>query len=160
MNDGSHRGFVNAKPEGNGANEQAYFVRHPALLVLAPYAAIHFGVIADRSDSPVSEEVDSLFHFIDRRRIDDHVAFVVMAQRRHQQRGVLHAIALSHQVTQIRAMKTGDVLIGIAQFELRQNVVPHVLCRARGKGRDGTVGKFSAQTFQLTILRTKLMSPL
>src|SRR5271165_6434082 len=42
-----------------------------------------------------------------------------MAQRGHQQRGVFHAAALAHQVAQMRAMKTGNVLIGIAQLELR-----------------------------------------
>ena len=83
-----------------------------------------------------------------------------MAQRGHQQRGVLHAVALAHQIAQVRAMETGNVFVGIAQFELRQNVVPHVTRRACRKRRNGTIGELSPQAAQLPVLGAELVSPL
>ncbi len=57
-------------------------------------------------------------------------------------------------------MKAGNVFVGIAQLELRQNVVPHMPRRARRKRRDGTIRKLSAQAAQLPVLGTELVSPL
>ena len=56
-------------------------------------------------------------------------------------------------------MKAGNVLVGIAKLELIQNVMPHAPGRAGRKCRDGTIGKVTAQTAQLPVLGTKLMSP-
>ena len=67
-----------------------------------------------------------------------------MAQGSHQQRSVLHAVALAHQVAQVWAMEAGNVLIGIAQFELSKNVMTHVPRRARRKRRNGTIRELSA----------------
>src|SRR5258707_12406867 len=83
-----------------------------------------------------------------------------MAQRGYEKRGVPHAVPLALQIAQIGAMKTGNVFVGIAQLELRQNVVPHVARRTRRKRRDGAIGKFSAEAVQLPVLGTELVSPL
>src|ERR1700741_5438372 len=47
MDHSAHGGFVDAKTEGNRSDENAHFVRHPALLILAAGGGIHFAVIGE-----------------------------------------------------------------------------------------------------------------
>ncbi len=56
-------------------------------------------------------------------------------------------------------MEAGDVLVGIAQAELTQDVVANRFCRARGEGRDGVIREKFPQSPELPVFRAKFMSP-
>ena len=57
-------------------------------------------------------------------------------------------------------METGYIEIGLAHLQLFQNVVPHLLRRARRKRRNRQLRKAGAQPAKLAVLRSKLVSPL
>ena len=57
-------------------------------------------------------------------------------------------------------MKTGNVLVRIAQLKLVKNVVTHAPGGAGGKSGDGTIGKMHSQPAQLPVFRAKFMAPL
>ena len=65
-----------------------------------------------------------------------------------------------HYITEILAMKAGDITIRLAHLQLLDNVVPHLPRRARRKRRNRQRRKTRAQAAQQPIVRTKLMSPL
>ena len=117
-------------------------------------------MIADCRDSLVLQKVDSLFDLVDRWGVDDDIAFVVVTQCGHKKRGMLHAVTLAHEIAQVRAMEAGNVLIGIAQLQLRQNVVSHVARGARRERCDWVMRELSTQTAQLPVFRAEFVSPL
>src|ERR1700685_3690201 len=83
-----------------------------------------------------------------------------MAQGRCKKISLLKRLIFAHQISKIRAVKAGDVFIGLAKLELRQNVVTNV---ARGAGRErgnGMIGKMRAQAAQLPVFGAEFVSPL
>ena len=88
------------------------------------------------------QQIDGLFHPRDGRRVDDDVAARVRcAGRVTSSRVCVAAVALPHQVAQVGPVKAGNVLVGLAQLQLLQNVVPHVPRGAGREGRDGAIRK-------------------
>ena len=67
--------------------------------------------------------------------------------------------AFFHHVTQVGAVKTGDVFIGYAEFELFDNVVADLLRGAGRERRDGPLRKILPQAAELAVFRAKLMPP-
>ncbi len=57
-------------------------------------------------------------------------------------------------------MKAGNVLVGITQLQLMQDVVTHAPGRARRKRRNRTIWEVRPQATQLTVLGTEFVSPL
>ena len=56
-------------------------------------------------------------------------------------------------------METGDVKVGIAQLQLFQDVVAHLLGRARREAGNRQIRKACAQPAQLAVVRPELVSP-
>ena len=77
----------------------------------------------------------------------------------HQQLRLFPRLAFADQVVQVGAVKAGNVFVGVAQLELRQNVVPHGAGSARRKCCDRVVGKLCVQAIQLPVFGTELVSP-
>ena len=83
----------------------------------------------------------------------------MLAERRNQQARLHLGVALPHQISQVRPVKAGNVLIRLAQAQLLQNVVADA---ARGAGRergDGLIRKIFAQRAELPVLRTEFVAP-
>ncbi len=117
-------------------------------------------MITDRSNALVLQKIHRLFHAIDGGRINDDVAVRIIAQDFEQQRQLLDAVALAHQITQIGTVKAGNVFIRLAQMELRQYVRANMTRRASRKGSNRTVGKSLAQAAELAVFGTEFVSPL
>ena len=160
MNDGANRGFIDAQTEGDGPYQHANLVGHPALLVSAPVLGGHLGMVRNRRNSLLTEEVHRLFHLVDGGRVHDDVAVGMLVQRSQQEISVLYGIAFAHQVAEIGAVEAGNVFIGIAESELRQDVVANRTGGAGGKSRDRRVWECTAQTAQLAVLGPEFVSPL
>jgi len=56
-------------------------------------------------------------------------------------------------------MEADDVLIGLAQLELLQNIVPHVARGAGGEGGDRGLREMLAQGAQVAVFGPELMAP-
>ena len=81
---------------------------------------------------------DGLVDACNGRRVDDDVLASVSAQRGHQAAAsAFGSVALPHQVAQVRPVEARDVLVRLAQVELREDVVPHAPRGAGGEGGDG-----------------------
>ena len=63
-------------------------------------------------------------------------------------------------VIDVGPVKTGDVNVRIAQFELSEDIVAHALGRCSGKRKHGHIRIALAQLAQLAVFRAKIMSPL
>jgi hypothetical protein len=87
------------------------------------------------------------------------ISFLVTSERCDQQIHLRAAIAFPDYVTQIGAMKAGDVFVRIAQLKLVNDVVPHALGGARGECRDRNLWKLQAQPAQLAVVRAKFVAP-
>ena len=111
MNDGADGGLINSQPKGNGADQHAHFVGHPALLIAAAVVRVHFAVVADGGDALVLEKIHRLFYAIDGGRINNDVAVGIIAQDFEEKRKLLDALARANQIAKIRAVKAGDVFI-------------------------------------------------
>ena len=96
----------------------------------------------------------------DRGRVDDYASGGVGSQGAHEQSGLRARVALFDHVTQIGAMKAGDVLIGIAQAELLDDVVADVARGAGGEGGDGAIGEMLSEAGELAIFGTEFVAPL
>ena len=116
-------------------------------------------MVRDRRNSLIFQEVNRLLHLINGRRINNHVAARIFVQRFYQKSGLGLGIAFVHHVTQIGAVKAGNVLVRIAQAELVNDVVPDPACGAGGKGSDGKVREMDAQRAELPVIGPELVSP-
>ncbi len=96
MDDGADGCFVNAEAEGDGADQYAHFVGHPALLIAAAVVAVHFAVIADGGDALVLEKIHGFFYAIDGGRIHNDVPVGIIAQSFKEKRELLDTVALAH----------------------------------------------------------------
>src|ERR1700758_3763889 len=72
--------LVDAETEGNRANEDAYFVRHPSLLILAPGLRFHLAVIRKSRDLVLFEKFNRRAHLGDGWSVDDHVLAGIVAE--------------------------------------------------------------------------------
>src|SRR4029077_6140491 len=104
-------------------------------------SALHLSVITNGGDAVFLEEIDSVTHARDRGSVDDHASVRDLRDGAQQQFILRSGVTLANDVSQIGAAKAGDVLVGIAQAELLDNVVADALGGAGGEGGDGAVGK-------------------
>src|SRR5580658_8531102 len=65
-----------------------------------------------------------------------------------------------HEVTQVRPVEAERDLGGIAEAELRNDVVPYPARGAGGKGGDRDRGETLAQHAELAVFRPELVAPL
>src|SRR5688500_2155797 len=68
-------------------------------------------------------------------------------------------LARLHDVTQIRAMKAGDVFVRFAQLKLFENVMPDTSRSASGESGDRLIGKVLAQRAELPVFGPEFVSP-
>ena len=159
MNHRTYRSLVNTQSKGYGADQHAHFIRCPALLVAPARLRVHLSVIGDGRDSALLQKVHCLLYSVYRGRVNDHVTAGVFAQRANQQ-VVLHPVfAFFDQILQVGTMEAGDVLVGIAQTKLRDDVMADLARRAGGKGGDRALGKVLTQRAELPVFGTKFVSP-
>src|SRR5271154_1344350 len=160
VNHRPHRRLVDAQTKSDSANQHPHFVGHPPLLAAPPRIGSHLAVISHGGDVAIFQKIDSLLHAINRRRINNHVAARIAVQSLDQQFHLLQPFTLAHEIAQVRPVKAGDIFIGTAQLQLRQNVVPHMPRGARRESRDRTIGKLRAQPAQLPVFGTEFVPPL
>src|SRR5713101_3652166 len=160
MDDGAHGGLVDAQAEGHGADQDAHFVGHPLFLVFAACAATHLAVITDGGDAVFFEEIDGFSHASDGGRVDDDAAVRDLPYGAKEEFVLRAGVGLADDVAEVRAPKTGDVLVRIAQTELLDDVAANVFGGAGGEGGDGAIRKNLAQATELAVLRTEFMAPL
>src|SRR6267142_836961 len=160
MNDGAHGGLVDAQAEGHGAHQDAHFVGHPLFLVFAAGAAIHLAVIADGGDAVFFEEIDGFANASDGGRVDDDAAVRDLPHGAKEEFVLRSGVGLADDVAEVRAAKTSDVFVWIAEAELLDDVPANASGGAGGEGGDGAVGKNLAQATELAVLRAEFMAPL
>ena len=117
-------------------------------------------MIGDGGDSDPLQKIRRLFDLRDGRSVNNHVAVLVLASALTNRSSLRTSVARAHDVAKVRAVEAGDVLVGIAQLKLLNDVVPHALRGARCKSSDRAVGKLLPQAAQLAVFRTKLVAPL
>src|SRR5246127_4426241 len=72
--------LVDAETEGNRANEDANFVRHPPLLILTAGVRFHLAVIRESRNLALFEKFDRGSHLGDGWSVDDHVLAGIVAE--------------------------------------------------------------------------------
>ena len=159
MNHGAYGRLVDPQAEGDGAHEHARLVVHPAFLVAAAQGILHLAVIGDRGDAALGEGVDGAFHLLYGGRVDDGALSGIGAQPRQEQRQMRVAVALAHYIAQISAVEAGDVLMGVAQLQLFEDIVPHAAGGAGGEGGDGLVREVLAERTELAVFGAELVAP-
>ena len=70
----AHIRFIDAEAEGDGADEDVHFLRHPPFLVGAAGVGVHLPVIADGGDAIFLQTIDKFADAGDGGAIDDNVA--------------------------------------------------------------------------------------
>src|SRR5262249_37076738 len=68
-------------------------------------------------------------------------------------------IALVDNVAQVVPMEAGDVLVRLAELELRQDVVPHAARSAGGEGGDRLIREGLAERAELALFGAGLGGP-
>ena len=99
VDDGTHRGLVDAQPEGDRSYKYAHFVRHPALLVEPALILFHLSVVRDCGNPLLFQEINRLFNARDGGSIHDDGAVSVAAQSVHQQRRLFSVFTLPRHVS-------------------------------------------------------------
>src|SRR5580692_7694796 len=140
MDHRAHRGLVDAKPEGDGSNQYAHLVCHPAFLIDPPLIFFHLAVIGNRWDPLLLEEINRLLDARDGRRIHDDGAVGVVANSVHQQSWLLSVFTLPRHISQISPMKARYVLSGVPQLKLGKDVMTDPPGCACGEGSDRKIG--------------------
>src|SRR6516162_7974319 len=158
MNHRPDIGLVDAQSEGERPHQNAFLSGHPQFLMSIPGIRRHLPMVGKRRESTRCESRGSLFHSLDGGGVDNHVAFGIMLQRGSQKLQAVSGIEMN-KVAEIRPMKTQGDLSGIAETELRDNIVPHPARGACGKRGDRNVGKTLAEHPKLAVLRPEFMSP-
>src|SRR5205823_1973582 len=138
MNHRAHGGLIDAQAEGHRADHDAHFVGHPFFLILAAGRALHLAVITDGGDAVFLEEIDSVTNARDRGSVDDHASVRDLSYGAEQQLILRSGAASANDVSQIGAAKAGNVLVGIAQAELLDDVVADALGGAGGRSEEHT----------------------
>src|SRR5579864_434274 len=80
MDHSAHCSLVDAETESNRANENAHFVRHPSLLILATGFRLHLAVIRKSRNLVLFEKFNRGSHLGDGWSVDDHVLAGIVAQ--------------------------------------------------------------------------------
>ena len=62
MDHGPNVRLVDAESEGDRPNQHAYFVRHPAFLVVLARSGVHFAVVRRGGNALIFQKIDRLFH--------------------------------------------------------------------------------------------------
>jgi hypothetical protein len=159
MDDGADRGFIDAQAESDRADQHWNFVGHPFFLITAARGVVHFAVIRDGLDPCFGEQDDGFFDARDGRCVDDYVFSGIRSQRFYEKHGLRAGVTLLYDVAEIGAMEAGYIFVRLAQGELFDDVVPDLLRRTGGEGRDRAIGKVLAKRTELAVFGTKFVAP-
>ena len=91
--------------------------------------------------------------------VDDDGGLWLLAQEL-QQFAIGAFVLWANFVIDVGPVKTGDVNVGVAEFELGEDIVAHALGRGSGERKHRHVRIALAQLAQLAVFRAKIMSPL
>src|ERR1700726_4180472 len=106
------------------------------------------------------EKINCFFHLVDSRRIDNQILFRVCTERLQQKTRLFTSSALFNDVTEVRAVKTRNVFVRIAQLKLVDDVVADSLSGTGSKSRNWPLRKIGAQRVQLTVFWAEFVTPL
>src|SRR5580700_1685857 len=137
--------LVDAETESNRADEDADFVRHPSLLILATGVGFHLAVIRESRDLVPFQKFNRGSYLGDGWSVDDHVLAGIVAQGGQQHFLLQLFVAFDCEISQIRAVEAGDVFVRLAKAKLLDNVVAHATRGARRECGNAALGKFGTQ---------------
>ena len=128
------------------------------LLILAPHLVGESRVVGQ---GPMAQLVEPARHTLDLPAGDavDDAGLIGMPVQ-HSANLVLEPRAGPHPVDEIRSVERADQHLGVAQRQLRNDVVTYLAGRRGREGVDGELGKVVAEPSEPPELRPELVSPL
>ena len=127
-------GLVNAHAEGVGRHHDLNAVVEEVVLILPAHLGVQLGVVGRRPDAPALEQAGRLVHLLRSAAIDDPRIVALPEHKVQQLLRLLAGQGAARLEVKVGSVEAGRHLIGLMEFEVAADVVPHP-GRRRGRER-------------------------
>src|SRR5436305_139255 len=159
VDDRAHVRLADTHTKGDGGHEYRHIVADETFLVLAPLLTGEARVVGQSADTVMGKGKTELIDALAALAVDDNGRLWLLTQEL-QQFAIGAFVLWANFVIDVGPIKTGDVYVGIAEFELGEDIVAHALGRGSSERQHWHLWIALAQLAQLTVFRTKIMPPL
>src|SRR5579863_3679817 len=150
--------LANTHAEGDGCHQYRHVVSNEAQLILRALFAAHTRVIGQGVNTFALQCTTDFVNALAALTIDND-GRIGLPQQQVNQLLIRTLIFGAHFIGKIGAIKTADIDMWFAQFQLQQNIIAHSFCRRRRQGHHWHLWVAFAQPAQLAIFRSKIMAP-
>ena len=158
VNDIANVRAVDAHAERHRGDHDVGPLLEECLLMTAPHLVWEPRVIRQGMMTESVEPARQLLDLLARHTVDD--AGFALVSLEDPANLILEAGASKHTVDEVGSVERADQHLGIAQGQLRDDVVTHLPRRGRSEGVDGQLWEFVAEPAESSKFRAELVAPL